>query len=180
MGADLAVVFVEHDDLPSTIAGSAAVSESEAKHIFVVLGPPCEASANRPYFAIWSDERVDLRSLGVELSTASRVCISWKSEHGGVAGYVVFEHGQEIADESDSGDDYLLLPSRGVEGAFGVDLGLDDEARLAYPELLFDDRAVCVGVSPRTAQVSHESPATIQRLFEDELEGEPLQPLDTW
>ena len=180
MGADLAVTIVENDVSPTVVAGTRAISMGEAELVYIVLGAPCPFSANRGYFAIWSDERIDLRALGMELSATGRACISWKSEHGGVAGYLIFERGQEVANEADAGDDYLYLPSRGVEKAFGVELGIDEESRLAYPDLLFDEKVSCFRVVPSRGEVVAEGPETIRRLLEEEMEVEPVLPLDIW
>ncbi len=180
MGCDLAVAFSEHEFSAEDIARSLSASGTEATAVYLVLGRRDPRAAERPFFALWSDERVDLPALCRGLSAHGRICVSWKSEHGGVAGYITYDRGREVARESSSSDEYLLLPSRGVERAFGASLDLADDARLGFPEVLLDARVTCFHVAPSTGATAAMPPSTVDQLLEEELAVEPVLPLDIW
>jgi hypothetical protein len=181
MGCDLAVAFTEHEFTAEDIVGSLSTAGTGATVVYLVMGGRRDSgSGERSFFALWSDERVDLMALCAALSARGRICVAWKSEHGGVAGYVTFDEGREVANESSSGGDYLLLPSQGVERAFSLSLGLADDARITFPEALLDGSVACVSVEPGTGTKVAQPPGTVDRLLEEDLDVEPVLPLDIW
>jgi hypothetical protein len=178
MGCDLAVTILDRDISPEQLAQASVVAGSGARRIYLVSGPRRPESAGRPYFAIWSDEHIDLAALGRELSVRGKVCIAWKSEHGGVAGVLAYADGNEITNASDSGDEYLFTPSRGVEQTFGVSLELTTDARLAYPDLLLDSEVSCFEITPAGGPVVAIPADAVTKLLEDEFDADPVLPVD--
>jgi hypothetical protein len=178
MGCDVAVTILDRDISPEELAQASVVAGSGARRIYLVSGPRRPESAGRPYFAIWSDEHIDLAALGRELSVRGKVCIAWKSEHGGVAGVLAYANGNEVTNASDSGDEYLFTPSAGVERAFDVSLELTSSARLAYPDLLLDSEVRCFALTPAGGPVGALPPDTVMKLLEDELDADPVLPVD--
>jgi hypothetical protein len=110
----------------------------------------------------------------------SPICIAWKSEHGGVAGYLIFTNGAETQNVSASDGDYLLLPSRGIEQGLGASLRLAEGDRYGLPELLLDQAISCYLIRPATLgrTASPLAPETVTRLLESDVEAEPVLPVE--
>jgi hypothetical protein len=126
-----------------------ALASTAAKAIYLALGPARGESGGRPYFALWASEPVDLAGLCAELSRqVSGVCVAWKSEHGGVAGYLIFRDGAQTQNVAESAVDYLLLPSRGVEEAFATSLALAQEDRLGFLSCCSTTRSPAICYAP--------------------------------
>lgn len=181
MGVDIAVCFTERELSIDSFLRTRALSNSAADAVYLALGPARGESGRRPFFSLWASEPVDLAGLCAELSEqVSPTCIAWKSEHGGVAGYLIFKNRAESQDVAESANDYLLLPSRGVEQAFAASLELAEEDRYGFPELLLDDKVSCYllrrGAAGRTA--SQLPPDTVTRLLEAGVEAEPVLPVE--
>jgi hypothetical protein len=126
-----------------------------------------------------ADEQIDLTALALELSMRGQVCIAWKSEDAGVAGVLACDNGKEVTNLCSAGDEYLLVPSQGVEQVLGATLGLTSEAGLAYPDLLLDGEVACFLIAPADGSVVALPADTVTKLLEDELDAEPVPPLDT-
>jgi hypothetical protein len=181
VGVDIAVCFAERELSADSFLKARALSNSGADSVYLALGPARPESGDRPFFSLWASQGVDLPGLCAELSEhISSICIAWKSEHGGVAGYLVFRNGAEIQNVAASDGDYLLLPSRGVEQAFGGSLQLADEDRYGFPELLLDETVSCYLLRPaseaRTAFPLASN--TVTRLLEADVEAEPVLPVE--
>lgn len=124
---------------------------------------------------------MDLPGLCAELSEhISPICVAWKSEHGGVAGYLIFTNGSETQNVAASDGDYLLLPSRGVEQAFGASLQLGEGDQYGFPELLLDETVSCYLLRQATGgrMASPLPPDTVTRLLEADVEAEPVLPVE--
>ena len=109
---------------------------------------------------------------------STTICIAWKSEHAGVAGYLAYRSGEETDNVTSSGGDYLLLPSRGVESVSGGAMALTDEQRLMFPELLLDGRERCYLLGSRSGDLVPSAPGTVTQLLEADLDVEPVLPVE--
>jgi hypothetical protein len=181
VGVDIAVCFAERELSADSFLRARALSSSGADAVYLALGPARPESGGRPFFSLWASQRVDLPGLCAELSERiSPICIAWKSEHGGVAGYLIFTNGAETQNVSASDGDYLLLPSRGVEHAFGASLQLAEGDRYGFPELLLDEKASCYLLRQvtRGRTASPLAPDTVTRLLEADVEAEPVLPVE--
>lgn len=181
MGVDIAVCFAERQLSADTFLRARTLSRLGPDAAYLALGPARPESGGRPFFSLWANEHVDLPGLCAELSERiSPICIAWKSEHGGVAGYLVFTDGAETQNIAASDGDYLLLPSRGVEQAFRASLPLEDEDRYGFPELLLDETVSCYLLRSATGgpTASPVARATITRLLEADVEADPVLPIE--
>jgi hypothetical protein len=181
VGVDIAVCFAERELSADTFLRARALSSSGADAVYLALGRARHESGDRPFFSLWANEPVDLPGLCAELSERiSPICIAWKSEHGGVAGYLIFTNGAETQNVAASNGDYLLLPSRGVEQAFRASLQLAEEDRYGFPELLLDETVSCYLLRQATGgrTASPLAPDTVTRLLEADFEAEPVLPVE--
>lgn len=179
MACDLSLCFLAEGAVPiEAIARSKAIQAAEAAVIHLAVGVPQDASGGKAFFGLWTMGRVDLTSLAAELSLRTAVCIVWKAEHGGVAGCLAYRNGEEVSNMADSGEDYLLLPSRGFEEAFGIVLPLDSSARLVFPEMLLDESVSCFRIEGAGTRVEPAAAGTLTALLEDDLNVEPVLPVE--
>lgn len=181
MGIDLAVCFTERAVSVEQIIRTTALRVPTVEKVYVIMGAPQERSGRRNFFALWSDEPISLQQICKELSEEiSPICIAWKSEHGGVGGYLSYRDGAEVSNIADSGNNYLLLPSEGVENTFGIALPLTPDDRYSFPELLLDVGVLCFRIEMASRRVVNIPSSTITNLMEDELDTEPVLPIDIW
>lgn len=181
MGVDLAVCFTRTRVTAERILETHALEAAQVGVVYLAQGAPRPQSGNKPYFALWADAPIDLHYLCRELSVdVSPICVAWKVEHGGVAGYVTYEDGRIVDDVADDGDEYLRLPSQGVEIAFGVELQLTPDSRLFFPDDLLDDEITCFRLEGTEHSVVPVPSDTLVPLLESRLDVEPILPVDTW
>jgi hypothetical protein len=182
VGVDIAVCFAERELSVEPFLKARALSNSGADAVYLTVGPARPESGGRPFFSLWANQPVDLPGLCAELSERiSPICIAWKSEHGGVAGYLIYTNGAETQNVAASDGDYLLLPSRGVEQAFGALLQLAEAERYGFPEVLLDKTVSCYLLRPATGgrTASPLGSDTVIRLLEADVEAEPVLPVET-
>lgn len=180
MGYDISVSFTgEAIDLDRF---ARSVSGSGAGIVYLVLGKPSRHSGQKHYFSLWADSDIDLRWLCCEISrSAGLVLTAWKSEHGGVSGFLLHDSGQEVASDQDQSDEYLLTPLRAFSQAFGIAPDLPRHGEYAFPEIVFGSESRCYRfVNSERGFVAVESePDTLEALIEDELEVEPVLPVSS-
>ena len=178
MGVDISVCFapgpLTERDIMSGLLGA-----GEARVVYLVLGTPRAKSAGQMFFSLWSDGDVSLPRLCEFLSrTRSPICLAWKAEHGGTGGYLVFENGKEVSDIARD-EDYLRLPSEGVELTFGRTLDLSERERLSYPESLLREDVLCFRLAPKAGESSAVPSTIVKELREYDIVGmEPVLPVD--
>ena len=180
MGCDVAVGLLDIK-LDSDSIGSVLVREAlAAQTAYLVTGIPRSEWGPSFFFALWSDEPVDIETLCRDISAtySTTVLLAWKSEHGGVAGYVIYENGEAKESIAESDDEYLFAASRGLEAAFGTRFALSNEERLCFPELLFDGRESCHLIEIPSGKLTSQEPDTTTRLLEDDLGVEPVLPFE--
>lgn len=181
MGVDLAICFTNKLVTSEEIIQTAAIQSADVGVVYLVQGTPIDESGQKPFFALWSDGPINLHHLCAETSTrASPVCIAWKVEHGAVGGYVIYQDGVQINDVAATDEEYLLLPSVGVEIAYGIQLPLAPDDRYFFPDLLFDREVICFRYTPVDKRLSSVSNETAIQLLEGELNVEPVLPVDIW
>jgi hypothetical protein len=181
VGVDIAVCFAERELSADTFLRARALSISAADAVYLALGRARPESGGRPFFSLWANEPVDLPGLCAELSERiSPICVAWKSDHGGVAGYQIFTNGAETQNVAAANGDYLLLPSRGVEETFRASLQLAEGDRYGFPELLLDETVSCYLLRQATGgrTASPLAPDTVTRLLEADVEAEPVLPIE--
>lgn len=180
MGCDLAICFSDVLLAPDDIAAVLRASPSGSAITYMVCGGAASKASWRSFFGLWADGSIDLQRLCESLSEAhsATLCLAWKSEHGGVAGYFIFRGGSKTDHAEDSGDDYLLLPAEGVERAFRAPLALSDEERLIFPEMVLKGNELAYALDGSTGKLSAAGGATVTQLLEDDLEVEPVLPVE--
>jgi hypothetical protein len=182
VGVDIAVCFTRDTVQLSSLLASPALEQAGASQIYLVAGQPETRSGGLSFFCLWADAFIDLDQLCIDLSRAvTPICIAWKAEHGGVGGYIRYDHGT-VGDDIDSQDDsYLDLPSLGVETTFNLTLPLSDDDRLFFPELLFGSEVSVYRLTLAPERQADLSPASaLNQLFEGDLDVEPILPIDTF
>ncbi|MEM8532060.1 MAG: hypothetical protein AAGF95_14540 [Chloroflexota bacterium] len=143
------------------------------------MGTGRPESANKPFFALWSDGTVDIHAICLELSTrVSPICMAWKSEHGGVGGYFIYRDGVAVSRVERSDALYAGLPRQGVEATFGSTLPLNADESVVFPELLFDDAMACYLVKNGSQQALPVPSTVVRQLQEMDLVVEPVLPSD--
>lgn len=171
---DVAVTFLDDIELSSIVRCIRAFANASTG-LYVLCGQPRPASANKMFFSLWSSADLSLIDICETLSeSAGLVCTVWKSEHGGVAGYVVHESGQLTKRHEESGDGYMMLPVRAMEKIFGRSLRFESEHdSLSFPEMLLSDVR---GFALERDQVVELGPDLITSLLEFDLDAEPVLP----
>lgn len=179
MGCELAVCFSDKLVVPDEIGRALSVQAPSCEKAYLVSRTTDSVMPWTSFFALWTDVPVDLEGVCAFLSEShsATICVAWKSEHGGVAGYLVFRHGAKTDREENSADDYLLLPGKGVEVAFGEALVLDRDDRLVFPEIVLDRRVACHLINCVAGSLVAMPPDTVTQLLEDELSVEPVLPV---
>ncbi|MFZ3047536.1 MAG: hypothetical protein WA151_16625, partial [Desulfatirhabdiaceae bacterium] len=165
---------------PAEMLNALSAHKYTSAKIYLVTGNSGVGVPWTKFFALWADFSVDLEGLCLDMSKSysATLCIVWKSEHGGVAGYAVYRDGQKTCEERDSGENYLLLPAKGAEMAFQKPLGLDSGKRLLFPEILFDGNETCYLLDLDTGSLKALAQSTVTELLEDELDVEPVLPME--
>ena len=178
MGSDIAVCFIEELVPIPTMIQVEELRLAESAKVYIALGEPSLTSGGRSYFALWANQPINLVQLCKSLSrTTSPVCIAWKAEHAGYAGYVICANGVQQENCYEEGN--YNLPSIGVEKAFGLSLSLTSEERFGFPELLLDGATECFALDGVNQQVITAPVGTVLSLLEEELPVEPVLPFAT-
>jgi len=178
MGCDIAVCFSGRRIGPEEIADTLRTVSPLIGRRYFILGSGKAEDPWQSFFSVWAEGSVDFVRLCESLSLREQaiICAAWKSEHGGAAGFMIFRSGVPGEAEDRSGGDYLLLPSRGVEQAFGQALPMDDADRLVFPECVLDGSEQCYEL--RNMTPSLVVPPITNLLVEDELGVEPVLPFE--
>lgn len=185
MAWDLCLGFCEKP-LPTDFwTQQTILKDSPAQTIFLFTGEARPLSGGRPFFGFWSDEWFDLAALAGEVSrVCGRLCLSWKLEHSGSGGYVIFSDGQRVKEERSENPDFVLYPAEGVEKAFRRFLQFaEEDDRVCFPEILLDDSGVqCSRVVREDGGIklvpAPEAPR--ERMFHYGLDVEPVLPFKTF
>lgn len=180
MSVDIAVVFTAEYVTVEQISRIVRDQTLTSRSLYLVEGVSSFSWSKKPFFTLWSDGDFDLNRLCEELSAqVSPVCLSWKSEHGAVGGYGVFSNGERLLNVAETGENYLFLPSRGLEETFGVQLSLplDANERLYFPEILLEEDLSCYLISTIDGSINRLDNNVILQLLEGDLDGvEPILP----
>ena len=180
MGSEIALSFSDRLISENDFLDLDAIHASESRRIYIIVRHDVQGMPWRSLFGLWADGTVDLRAVckGISAKRKATICLAWKSEHAGVAGYLVFEHGRETHDVADSGPGYLFVPATGVEISFGKSLDMSDSTRLGFPEVLIDGAERCYLLNPGAMKMMLAEPGVVQSLLEEELDVDPVLPVD--
>jgi hypothetical protein len=177
MGVDRAVCFTKAI-LPVEQLSS-LIDLPEAGEVYIVSSRSSEKAPGLFFFTLFSNTDIDLEGICKAISVdASPVCLAWKAEHGGCGGYITFQEGAEVENVFRLGDDYLLLPKRGVETCFGIELPMDAMEAILFPEIIIDDAADCFFIDHANRSGMPLPTSLIDQLCEQALDVEPVLPLN--
>lgn len=179
MGCDITVCFSDTIFTPDEIGMALMRQATLCQKVYIVLGTSPPPSTWSFFFTIWADAHMEIEAVSLLLSKlhSATICIAWKSEHGGVAGYRIIRNGIKTAEVEDSGDEYLLQPGIGVELAFGRKL-LNRNDWLIFPESELDSNVECYHLDRTAGNLTQLSSETITQLMEGDLEVEPIMPME--
>ncbi len=179
MAVDVAVCFSRNCPDETSILHAARKATVRSKRIYLLLGDPTPETVGVGFFSLWADDHVDLHDVARQLSEAAApFCISWKAEHGGVAGFVIYDERGKVKEDTLEGDEYLYLPSRGFAQAFGSAVKLPEEDLVLFPELLLDEEMRGYRIDCKTGEVRKLKKQQILSILEGDTTAEPVLPVE--
>jgi hypothetical protein len=140
--------------------------------VYLVSDSPRPLSGNRPFFGLWASAPHCLTEICKRLSfKVERVYTCWKCEHGGVAGYRIYNNGLESAERDGSLEPMLL---DGFRECFGESLSIGEDKTLSFPELLLGEPLECWLFDFQSGTRSLQRNSVIKQLLEGDIGAEPV------
>jgi hypothetical protein len=174
MGVDIAVNICAQMFTPAAIWDCIEINFGS---VYLISGSPGALSGNRPYFSLWSTESISLVDVCKRLSLkVERVYSCWKSDHGGVAGYRIYDKGLESAALEGSIEQSMLLD--GYHECFGEKLPISADKALLFPEALIADPLECWLLDSQSGKCLQQSKSIITQLLNGDIQAEPVLPFD--
>jgi hypothetical protein len=174
VAVDITVNFCAQAFTPETMFDCI---EPRSSIVYMISGSARPLSGNRPFFSLWAKHHVELPDTCKRLSfRVERVYTCWKCEHGGGAGYRIYDKGLELAEQDGASEPTLLL--EGFHECFGEPLSISKGKVAFFPEVLFDEPLECWLFDFESGRCSEQNSSIVKRLLESDIDAEPVFPFE--